>query len=211
MGESLSENAILAVDDGPRFGQRGLAKRSLVGGGLSGRGRAVISKGLLPLLLATAMLVSIAPRGATAASITGGALNAPGERSQNFGLGYPELFWAYEFRVQSKMAFAVRVGLQVWPLSLTVGPWIRLSIHERDKVAVSVLVHPSLNLAGFGGTRGFYPRNANFGRSRVFRPSIGPGINIGLLGTFVLSRQWDMLIAFENPVAVWIWTGPPDV
>jgi hypothetical protein len=155
------------------------------------------------------LLVGPAPS-AQAASVTGGALNHAGEKSHNIGLGFPELFYVYEGLVRERSALGLRVGLQVWPLSISLGGHGRVTLKEKGMVAVAVLIAPSFNLAGFGGSRATYPRNLNFGRSRTLLASLGPGLNVGLLATIDVRPKVHILATFENPVALWLWaTTPP--
>ncbi len=169
------------------------------------------SRGLIAAVAATALcLAAAAPSDARAAAVTGGELNAPGERSHNIGIGWPEFFYVFEGLVQEKSALGIRIGVQAWPLSIAIGAQGRVTIKEQGMVSVALLVNPSFNLAGFGGSRATYPKNFNFGRSRTFLASMGPGLNVGLLASVAIRPKVSILASFENPVALWLWaTMPP--
>ncbi len=170
--------------------------------------RAATSTLLTALLGAVLAAGSIAP--AKAASVTGGALNHAGERSHNIGLGWPESFYVFEGLVKEKSALGLRIGVQAWPLAVSLGAQGRFSIKEQGMVSVALLVAPSFNFAGFGGTRASYPANLNFGRSRAFLASMGPGLNLGLLASVAVRPKVSILATFENPVSLWLWaTAPP--
>lgn len=167
----------------------------------------------IALLLAFALLSStavLAPRPAFAGSVIGGSLDAPGERSHNVAFGWPEIWYVWEGYTRPKFALGARVGLQVWPLSLSIGLNARVTLREEGRVAVSMLVVPSFNVAGFGGTRATYANAFGFGRSRTFRASLGPGINLGLLATIDVSPVFHVNISLENPVVLWVWTAPAE-
>jgi hypothetical protein len=147
-------------------------------------------------------------RPAGAAVLGGGALNAPGQRSHNVTLGWPEVSYAWEFLVRERAAYAIRVSVQIWPLAASLRPTFRLSLREEKKVSVALLLAPSLNFAGYGGTRATYPLAFGYGRSRTFRPSLGPGFDFGVLASVSLSWRTSLLLSLENPVVLWIWTDP---
>ena len=162
---------------------------------------------LLPVLLLVPLLCLLAaPRPAMAGTVTGGALNAPGEKSHNIGLGWPEVFYVWEGLTREKYALGVRVGVQIWPLAFHVGFNARITLKEEGRVALALLVVPSFNFAAYGGTRGSYPNNYQWGRSRTFLPSLGPGVNLGVLAAIDVSPVLDLLVTLENPLAFWIWT-----
>ena len=163
-------------------------------------------KTLCSCLFASLLLLCVAP--ASASTVNGGALNAPGERSHNVGGGWPELFYMWEGLVRPKSAIGPRVDVRMWPLSLTAGLQMRFSVLEKGKVSLALLVTPSFNFAGFGGSRAEYPLNYGYGRSRSFRPSVGPGVNVGLLATIDVALKWHILATFENPAVLWVWTNP---
>lgn len=185
----------------------------------------------LALLALCALVLAAAPRPSEAAVPVGGALNPPGERSHTFGIGWPEFFYTWEGLVRDKAAFGVRVGLQVWPLALAVGGQARFVLVEQNLVmpmiegdeagggpvrvrkgkagfSLSLLVAPAIAFAGYGGTKAVYLQNYGFGRSRTFRASLGPQLNIGLLGSIEVSKRTRILFGWENPVALWVWTRP---
>lgn len=165
-------------------------------------------RGSLALLAALLLIGFAAP--ARAESVTGGAFNAPGEKSHNIGVGWPEFFYVFEGLVQEKSALGLRVGVQAWPLSVSLGAQGRLKLRDQGMLSVSLLLAPSFNFAGFGGSRASYPRNFNFGRSRTFLASVGPGMNIGILASVAVRPKLSILASFENPVAFWLWaTQPP--
>ncbi len=161
----------------------------------------------LALVLA-ASLLSVAPRSAQAGATDGGRLNAPGERSHNVYLGWPEASYLWEGLVKERSALGLRVGVQIWPLALNVGLNMRFSLLEKGKVSLALLVRPVANVAGFGGSKAVYPQNYQWGRSRTFRPSFGPGLDLGLLASIDVSPRLRVLFSFENPIAFWIWTSP---
>ena len=148
------------------------------------------------------------PAAAGAASVQGGALNPRGEKSHNLVIGWPEVSYVWEGLLEDTRALGVRVGVQIWPLSISVGAHARFVLVERGRASLAMLVAPSFNFAAFGGTRANYSEAYNFGRSRVFRASLGPGVNAGLLATVDLRPQLHLLLTFENPLALWIWTNP---
>ena len=186
------------------------------------------------LRLTLALLIAItalAVRPADAAVPIGGALDPPGERSHTFGVGWPEFFYTWEGLVRDRTAFGVRVGLQVWPLALSIGGQARFVLVEQNLVmpviadgddgsgplqvrkgragfSLSLLVAPAFAFAGYGGTKAYYLQNYSFGRSRTFRASFGPQLNVGLLGSISVSKRTTILFSWENPVALWVWTRP---
>ncbi len=150
------------------------------------------------------------PSAARSAVVTGGELNHPGEKSHNIGIGWPEFFYVFEGLVQERAALGLRVGVQAWPLSLSIGAQGRFRVKQQGMVSVALLVNPSFNIAGFGGSRATYPKNFNFGRSRTFLASMGPGVNVGLLASVAIRPKVSITATFENPVALWLWaTAPP--
>lgn len=163
---------------------------------------------LLALLLLPLLLLSAAPRHARAGAVTGGALNAPGERSHNVAIGWPEVFYSWEGFTRERYALGVRVGLQIWPLAGGVGLNARFTLKEEGRVSLALLLAPGFHFAGFGGTRANYVNNFGFGRSRTFRPSLGPGVGLGLLATVDISPVLHLLLTLENPLVLWIWTAP---
>lgn len=166
----------------------------------------------LPCLLVAVLLafapVSVFAPAADAAVPIGGALDPPGERSHSFGLGWPEFFYTWEAVVRDRTAFGVRVGLQVWPLALSLGAQGRIVLTEQGAFSLSLLAAPAFAFAGYGGSKAVYLQNYQFGRSRTFRPSLGPQLNLGLLASIKLSHKTNILLSFENPVSLWIWTRP---
>jgi hypothetical protein len=160
---------------------------------------------LIPLLCLLA-----APRPALAGAVTGGALNGPGEKSHNIAIGWPEIFYTWEGLSREKHALGIRVGLQIWPLAFNLGLNARFTIKEEGRVALALLVVPSFNFAGFGGTRSSWPKNYDFGRWRTFRASLGPGVNLGLLVSVDVSPVTHLLFTLENPLVLWIWTAPAE-
>ncbi len=161
---------------------------------------------LLPLILVATFVLPAGP--AHAGVVTGGELNGPGERSHNVAAGWPEVWYVWEGYTREKFALGARVGVQLWPLSINVGLNARITLREEGRVAVALLVVPSFNVAGFGGTRATYPTNFGFGRSRTFRPSVGPGANVGILASIDVSPVFQVTVGLENPVVVWVWTNP---
>jgi hypothetical protein len=158
-------------------------------------------------LLAALILLSLRSD-AHAAAVIGGAMNPRGERSHNVQVGWPEVAYVWEGLLKDRRSLGLRVGVQIWPIAASIGAWARFSLVERGRASLSALFAPSFNFAGYGGTRASYEEAYNFGRSRSFRASLGPGINAGLLATVDLRPQLHLLLSFENPVALWIWTAP---
>ena len=154
------------------------------------------------------LLLVIAPHSAQAGAVDGGRLNAPGERSHNVYLGWPEAAYLWEGLVTERKALGPRVGIQIWPLAITVGLNMRFTLLERGKVSLALLVRPAANIAGFGGSKAVYPKNYQWGRSRTFRPSFGPGVTLGLLATIDASPRLRVILSFENPIAFWVWVSP---
>lgn len=171
------------------------------------RGLPRLSCLLFAALLVAAPVTAFGP-GAEAAVPVGGALDPPGERSHTFGLGWPELFYTWEVVVQDRTAFGPRVGLQLWPLALTLGAQGRVVLAEQGRFTLSLLVAPAFAFAGYGGSKAVYLQNYQFGRSRTFRASLGPQLNLGLLASVQVSNKTSLLLTFENPVSLWIWTRP---
>jgi hypothetical protein len=164
---------------------------------------------LVPLLLLTTLIaVLCAPAPVRAGTVTGGSLNAPGEKSHNVAIGWPELFYTWEGFTRDKYALGIRVGLQIWPLAFGVGFNARFTLREEGRVAFSMLLVPSFNFAGYGGTRASYANNFGFGRSRTFRASLGPGVNLGFMATVDVSPVFHLMFTLENPLVLWIWTAP---
>jgi hypothetical protein len=161
-------------------------------------------------LLCAALVLSAVPtpRTAEASPSVGGALDPPGERSHNITLGWPEFTYTWEGLVRERAAAGIRVGLQVWPLALSVGGQVRVKITERGPLSLSLLVAPAFGVAGYGGSKSVYLQNYQFGRSRVFRASFGPQLNIGLLASIEVSEKFKIMATFENPVSIWFWTRP---
>jgi len=180
----------------------------LMGSGVAVPGRA---KGLLVATLvpcAAALVLVLSPTMARGASVDGGALNTPGERSHNVMVGWPDLMFTWEGLVKDKVSVGPRLRVQIWPLSLSVGVHMRFTLLEKGRVSLALLVRPVANVAGFGGSRAVYPLNYQWGRTRTFRPSFGPGVNAGLLATVDISPRFHVLLSLENPVAVWFWVSP---
>ena len=155
-----------------------------------------------------ARLLFLSPGTARASAADGGRLNAPGERSHNVYLGWPEAAYYWEGLVKDRSALGPRFGVQIWPLALTFGLNMRFSIVERGKVSLAFMLRPAFNIAGFGGSKAVYPQNYQWGRSRTFRPSLGPGVDIGLLATIDASPRFRVLLSFENPIGLWFWVSP---
>ncbi|HCP44843.1 MAG TPA: hypothetical protein DIU15_02265 [Deltaproteobacteria bacterium] len=162
----------------------------------------------MPLVAAVTLTLLAPSSPAGAASVDGGALNAPGERSHNVMVGWPDLTFTWEGLVKDKMSVGPRLRVQIWPLSLSVGLHMRFTLLEKGRVALALVVRPVANVAGFGGSRAVYPLNYQWGRTRTFRPSFGPGVNPGLLATVDLSPRFRLLVSLENPIAVWFWLSP---
>tara|TARA_Y100001968_G_scaffold309514_1_gene329374 strand:+ start:3914 stop:4603 length:690 start_codon:yes stop_codon:yes gene_type:complete len=155
-----------------------------------------------------AVLCLIAPLPVQAGAIDGGEINAPGERSHNVYLGWPEASYVWEGLVQERRAIGPRVGVQLWPLALSFGLNTRTTLLERGRVSLALGVIPAFSIAGFGGTKAVYPQNYQWGRSRSFRPSLGPGVTISLLASVDLSPRFRLLLSFENPLSFWVWVQP---
>ena len=164
--------------------------------------------GLAAWALWLVLLLLALPSQAQAGATDGGRLNAPGERSHNIYLGWPEASYVWEGLIKNKQALGLRVGLQIWPLAITLGMNMRFTVLERGKVSLALLIRPAVNIAGFGGSKAIYPQNHQYGRSRTFRPSFGPGVDLGLLATIDASPRFRVLFSFENPVALWFWVSP---
>lgn len=163
----------------------------------------------LPMLVAVGtLLLAGAPALAQAGATDGGRINSPGERSHNIYLGWPEASYLWEGMIKDRKALGLKVGVQIWPLAVTVGLNMRFSLLERGKVSLALLVRPGINVAGFGGSKAVYPQNYQWGRSRSFRPSFGPGVDLGLLASIDASPRLRVLLSFESPVAFWIWVSP---
>ena len=156
----------------------------------------------------TLALFLLTPGLSRAASVNGGSLNAPGERSHNVVIGWPEVSYLWEGLVQDKVALGPRVGLQIWPLSVRLGLHMRFTIVEKGRVSLALLLRPAFSVAGFGGSRAVYPQNYQWGRSRTFRPSLGPGLDAGILASIDVSPRLHVLVSLENPLALWFWTSP---
>ena len=161
---------------------------------------------LICALIALATVAS--PRIADASPPITGALDAPGERSHTVTLGWPEFSYTWEPVVRERVGVGLRVGLQVWPLALSIGGNFRIKLTERGPVSLALLVQPGIGVAGYGGSKAIYLQNYQFGRSRVFRASFGPQLNLGLLATVEVSEKFKIMASFENPVALWVWTRP---
>ncbi len=156
---------------------------------------------LLPLLALLASLFFAAP--AQASTITSGSFNAPGERSHNIAIGWPELHYMWEGLVRDKVALGPRVDVRVWPFVAALGVNMRFSVLEQGKASLALLVYPNIGFAGFGVSRADYPLVRLFA-SRAFDGSVGVGANLGVLGSFKVAHQWHILASFENPTMVWI-------
>jgi len=161
---------------------------------------------LLSLALVLALVMT--PGFARGASVDGGALNSQGERSHNVMAGWPDITFTWEGLVKDKISVGPRLRVQIWPLSLSVGVHMRYTLLEKGRVSLALMIRPVANVAGFGGSRAVYPMNYQWGRTRTFRPSFGPGVNAGLLATVDLSPRFHLLLSLENPVAVWFWVSP---
>lgn len=157
-------------------------------------------------VLAVALLLLFAAPAQAAWSL-GGAINPRGERSHNIGIGWPEISYHWEGLVRDKVALGPRVALQIWPLSVSAGVQARFLVFDRGRASISLLASPSVNVAGFGGSRANYASAWNFGRSRVHRPSLGPGVNAGVLATVDIRPKIDLHFTFENPLAFWVWAN----
>ncbi|MCO4772200.1 MAG: hypothetical protein KDA24_19355 [Deltaproteobacteria bacterium] len=162
----------------------------------------------LLLCLLAAALLAVPSQDAAASPPIAGALDAPGERSHSVTLGWPEFTYTWEPLVRERVAAGVRVGVQIWPLALSVGANLRFKITERGPVSLSLLVAPGVGVAGYGGSKAIYLQNYQFGRSRVFRASVGPQLNVGLLASIEVSEKLKIMASFENPVSMWVWTRP---
>jgi len=77
---------------------------------------------------------------AYAGATDGGLINAPGERSHNVYLGWPEAVYLWEGLVKKGKAFGLRVGVQIWPLAITTGLNMRFTLLERDRVSLALLL-----------------------------------------------------------------------
>ena len=169
-------------------------------GSLFGRAFAICGLALLLVLPCLGIAHASPPQG--------GALDPPGERSHTVTLGWPEFTYTWEALVRERSAAGLRVGLQVWPLALSVGGNLRFKITERGPVSLALLLQPGFGVAGYGGSKSIYLQNYQFGRSRVFRASFGPQVNVGLLATFEISEKIKIMATFENPMSLWFWTRP---
>lgn len=165
-------------------------------------------RALRALALGAVMATMLVAMPARAASPLGGALDPPGERSHTVVLGWPELSYTWEALVRERSAIGLRVGVQVWPLALNVAGNLRFKLTERGPLSLSLLVQPGIGVAGYGGSKAVYLQNYQFGRSRVFRASMGPQLNIALQASIAVSDKLSILAGFDNPVALWVWTRP---
>lgn len=156
---------------------------------------------LLPFFGLLAALLLVRP--AQASSIVSGSLNAPGERSHNIAIGWPELHYMWEGVVRNKVALGPRIDIRLWPFVANAGVHMRFQILDQGKTSVSLLAYPNIGFAGFGGARADYPLVRLFS-SRAFDGSVGVGANLGLLGSFRIAHKWHILASFENPTMVWI-------
>jgi hypothetical protein len=152
--------------------------------------------------------LSLLPVPASAAGVLGGSLNRVGLKSHNVAGGWPDFLYVWEGLAKEKMALGPRVDLRAWPLALNLGMHARFSLVDRDKFSMAFYVHPAIGLAAFGGAKGTYPLNFGYGRSRFFRFSVGPVADFGLLASIHINPRWHVIINYENPVAVWVWTNP---
>jgi len=166
-----------------------------------------LARALLILAVTSALLVP-GMRAASASPSIAGALDPPGERSHNITLGWPEITYTWEGLVRERSALGLRVGVQIWPLVLTVGGNMRFKITERGPVSLALLVAPAIGVAGYGGAKAIYLQNYQFGRSRTLRASFGPQLNLGLLASFEITEKVKIMASFENPVSLWFWTRP---
>ena len=176
-------------------------------------GLTMLKRPFFPLLLALASLLAVTPvpGDARAGAITGGELNAPGERSHNVAGAWPEFFYVWEGHVTEKYALGPWVSLQLYPFAGSVGMHARIRLMEKAKVSVALAVVPTFNFAGFGGSRASYLAyvgGSQFGRSSTFRPSLGPGVNVAVRASVDVAPQWRLNLSFENPIALWVWTNP---
>ncbi|MEE2829728.1 MAG: hypothetical protein VX498_11125 [Myxococcota bacterium] len=157
------------------------------------------------LLLVVGLLVTtVVPRSAQAGSVTGAVLNPSGEKSHNVAGPWPEIFNVWEGLSRERFALGPRIGLQVYPFSWSVGLNVRARIMERGKVSLAMLVVPSFSMAGFGHRGIHYPDNYRFGQSLTFRPTMGPGANVGILATIDVSPTLHINLALENHFSFWI-------
>lgn len=155
---------------------------------------------LFPLVALLGLLLASPAHGSAS---VGGAFNAPGERSHNIALGWPEIHYMWEGLVRDKVALGPRVDVRVWPFVVDVGVQMRFQLIQEGKATLSLLVHPSIGYAGFGGARADYPLIRLF-QSRAFDSSVGVGVNVGGLLSVKVAHKWHVLGGFENPVAVWV-------
>jgi len=166
-------------------------------------------KGALPsAVLVVGLLLGALHGPAQAGATDGGLINAPGERSHNVYLGWPEAAYLWEGLVLKRKALGLRVGVQIWPLAITAGLNMRFTLLERGKVSLALLLRPGVNVAGFGGSKAVYPADHQYGRSRTFRPSFGPGFDFGLLASIEASPRFRVLLSFESPLGLWFWVSP---
>jgi hypothetical protein len=156
---------------------------------------------LLPVFALLALLAAPAP--ARASSIVSGSFNAPGERSHNIGIGWPEIQYVWEGLVKDKVALGPRVDVRIWPFAANAGVHIRLGVLDQGKTSLAILLYPNIGFAGFGGARADYPLVRLFS-SRAFDGSVGLGATVGLLASFKIAHKWHILAAFENPAVAWI-------
>lgn len=155
----------------------------------------------LSLLGLLAVLLSTAP--AQASAITSGSFNAPGERSHNIAIGWPELHYMWEGLVKDKVALGPRIDIRLWPFVANAGVHMRFQVLNQGKTSVAALIYPNIGFAGFGGARADYPLVRLFS-SRAFDGSVGVGANVGLLGSFKVAHRWHILASFENPAMIWM-------
>ncbi len=154
----------------------------------------------LTLLLLLASLWVAAP--ASASAITSGSFNAPGERSHNIAVGWPEVHYMWEGLVKDKVALGPRIDIRIWPFVANAGLQMRFRLLNQGKTSLALLVYPNIGFAGFGGARADYPLIRLFA-SRAFDGSVGGGANLGLLASFRLAHKWHILAGFENPTMIW--------
>jgi hypothetical protein len=172
----------------------------------------MIMRRLFPILPVLALMMALlAPSPARAGSITGGVLNASGERSHNVAGAWPEFFYVWEGYVRHNLALGPWVSIQLYPFAWSVGAHVRMKLLERGKFSMALAIVPTFNVAGFGGSRASYRSyvgGAQVGRASTFRPSMGPGVNVALRASIDVAPQWRVNVTYENPLALWIWVDP---
>lgn len=161
----------------------------------------------MPAMVGLVLALAATPVEAVAAWSLGGAINARGERSHNIGIGWPAVSYHWEGLVRDKVALGPRVEVQIWPIAISAGLQARFLMFDRGRASISLLAVPGIHFAGYGGSRATYDAAWNFGRSRSFRPSLGPGVNAGVLATVDVRPKIDLHFTFENPLTFWIWAN----